>query len=313
MIEESKKDNRKSRNFRISHCGNFPHYSLNKVSFNNRNLIYLVSVGKEKFEYKWVERFVNFGREIKPKKIFIIVADTLQRFNIEVDENLSPRQAFHKATQRGNEWVNKYQPLFSNLKQSNIDYEFIHWETLKKDTDFEYFFHQIKKLEEKDSNFKEALTISSKEYTNRPSRINSDGIYQKAEENSRQFLIEECAVFQVLAKEKDNLAIVYPGAVTNILAYAIKHINENHRDKENTFHWLDLKPTKINKKRKHAEPHKEPKVKEVSKPLLFRSTSLNEAHLPTYKSEQDLDKKATFFRRPSLCSSNEKPSKYLRI
>jgi hypothetical protein len=311
MIETSKRDNRKLRNFRISHCGNFPNYSLNEAPFCNRNLIYLVSVGKEKFEYKWVERFVNFVREVKPKKIFIVVADTLQRYNIEVDENINPLQAFHESTKRGNEWVNKYKPLFSNLKKSDIDYEFVHWETLKKDVDFEHYFHKIKKLDEKDSFFKAALAVSSKEYTNRPSRIIADAIYQKAEENSRQFLIEECAVFQVLAKDKDNLAIVYPGAVTNILDYAIKHINENHRDEKNAFHWLDLKPTKINKKRKHTEPE----VKEVNKPPLFRSFSLNEAQLSIYQAHQDLDKKTTFFRRPSLNSylSNEKSSKYFRI
>lgn len=83
MLNISKK-HIKSRNFRISNCGDFPNYSLNGFLFNNRNLIYLVSVGKEKFEYKWVD---------------------------------------------------KYQPLFSNFHQSNIDYKLINCETLKKDKD----------------------------------------------------------------------------------------------------------------------------------------------------------------------------------
>ena len=299
MLTTSQKNNRKTRNFRIAHCGNFPNYSLNDVSFNNRNLIYLVSVGKEKFEYKWVERFVNFGREIKPKKISIVVADTLQRFNIEVDENVTSVQAFHEASKRGHEWVNKYKPLFSNFKTSNIDYEFVYWETLKKDKDFEHYLNEIKKLDEKDSDFRTALAISSKEYANRPSRVISGDICQKTENNSRQFLIEECAVFLVLAKDKDNLAIVYPGAVTNILDYAIKHINKNYRDEKNYFHWLDLKPTKINKKK-----HIETKVKEVSKPLLFRTHSLNE--------HQNPEGKSTLIRSSSLNSFNEKINNYLR-
>lgn len=84
MLEISQKKHSKSRNFRISHCGKFSHYSLNGVFFTNRNLIYFVSVGKEKF---------------------------------------------------GNKWVDKYQPLFSNFHQSNIDYKLINWETLKKDKD----------------------------------------------------------------------------------------------------------------------------------------------------------------------------------
>ncbi|WP_339050250.1 hypothetical protein [Rickettsiella endosymbiont of Xylota segnis] len=305
MIKTPIKDNKKPPSFRIAHCGNFPNYHLNGISFHERNLIYLVSVGKEKFEDNWVKRFVSFIKEVKPKKINIVVADTLQRFNIEVDKNITPKQALNESIYKGQVWANKYNAYFSNL---DIDCKFIHWRTLKEDIDFQCYLDEIKKLDEEDISFKEALAISSKEYTNRPSRVNSGTDCQKAEANSRQFLIEECAAFQVLAKDKDNLAIVYPGAVTKILAYAIKHINENYRAKEHTFHWLDLKPTKTNKKRKHVVSEE----KEAIKPLLSRSLSLNEAQLPTY---QDLSEKMTFFRRPSLHSylSDEKPSKYIRI
>ena len=68
----------KAPSYRIAHCGNFPNYYLNGVSFHEKNLIYLVSVGKEKFENKWVERFVNFVKEVKPQKVLIVVADSLQ-------------------------------------------------------------------------------------------------------------------------------------------------------------------------------------------------------------------------------------------
>ncbi|KAF5271652.1 hypothetical protein FQR65_LT05273 [Abscondita terminalis] len=208
--------------------------------------------------------------QYEPTDTIVVItsnADTLQRYNIEVDENINLKQALNESTKRGSEWVSKYKPLFSNLKKSDIDYEFVHWQTVKEDKDFELYFEKIKKLDKEDSFFQEALAISSNEYTMRPSRIISEATYQKAEENSRLFLIEECAVFQVLAKDKDNLAIVYPGAVTNILAYAIKHINENHRDKKNPFYWLDLKPHKNNKKRKRTESQ----VKEVSKAPFLRT------------------------------------------
>lgn len=266
MIGTSKKDNKKSPSFRIAHCGNFPNYQLNGVFFNERNIIYLVSVGKEKFENKWVERFVNFVKAVKPKKTLIVVADTLQRYNIEVDDNIEPKQAFTESVKRGEEWTSKYKPLFSNL---NISYEFVRWETLKEDKDFEYYLHETKKLDKENVAFEKALSISSKEYTNRFSRVNLGTDSQKAEANSRQFLIEECAVFKVLAKDKNNLAIVYPGAVTDILAYAIRHINENHRAKDHTFHWLNLRPTKSNKKKKNIES----KSNESIKPSRFRKKS----------------------------------------
>lgn len=307
MLNTPITDNKRLPSFRIARCGNFPHYQLNEVSFQKRNLIYLVSVGKEKFEHKWVERFVNFIKEVKPQKTIVVVADSLQRFNIEVDENLGSDQAFNESIKRGEKWAQKYTQFFSDLE---INYEFMHWEALKEDKDFKGYFHEIEKLDKENEAFKEALSISSKEYSSRASRVNSSTDYEKAKTNSCKFLIEECAVFQVLAKDKNNLAIVYPGAVTDILAYAINHINEN-RSAENTFHWLDLRPTKNNKRKKNIEP----KVKEPIKTRLFRSTSLNEAQLPSRQIHQNLNEKPTFFRRPSLNSyfSEERPNKFLRV
>lgn len=292
--------------FRIAHCGNFPNYRLNGVSFHDRNIIYLVSVGKEKFENKWVQRFINFVKEVKPKKVIIVVADTLQRFNIEIDESLEPKQALNESIYRGQLWAERYNFYFSNLA---IDYEFIHWETLKKDKNFKHYHDEIQQLNKESDEFKKALSTSSKEYTNRPSRLNSGAIPEdlKAQENSCQFLIEECAIFRVLAKNKDNLAIVYPGAVTDILGYAIRYINENYREKNNFFYWLDMRPTKDNKNKKNIDSQQieiknENKDRDVIataiRPSFFKSPSLEERQL----SQLSLDSSACV----------EKPSHYFR-
>lgn len=194
--------------FRIAHCGTFPNYRLDGVSLNEKNIIYLVSVGKEKFEGKWVARFVNFTKEIKPQKIFIVVADSLQRFNIEVDENLSAVEAFQESIKRGQQWVEEYRPYFSTL---DVNYEFIHWETLKKDKDFDLYRNEILNSRMQDTAFKEALLNSSKEYTDRPSRLNASAVsdQKKAEKNSCNFLQEECAVFQILAKDQRIISLLF--------------------------------------------------------------------------------------------------------
>jgi hypothetical protein len=310
MINTPITDNKRLPSFRIPRCGKFPNYQLNKVFFHEKNLIYLVSVGKDKFENKWVERFVNFIKKVKPYKTIVVVADTLQRFNIEIDESLDSKRALNESIYKGQIWALKYEKFFSGLKKLNINYEFVHWEALKKDSDFEKYLLEIKKLSEENETFKKALLISSQEYSHRASRVNSDTSDETAQKNSRQFLIEECAVFQVLAKDKDNLAIVYPGAVTEVLAYSIRHINEHYREKIHTFYWLELKRTKNSKKEEI-----EPKLEESTKIQLFRNISLNEVKLPSYQVGQDLNCKAFFFRRPSLISypSGEKPSKFLRV
>ena len=52
----------------------------------------------------------------------------------------------------------------------------------------------------------------------------------------------------------------------------------------------------MNKKKKDIEI----KVKEVRKPLFFRSISLDEVQLPSYQSQQLIDKKSTILRHASL-------------
>ncbi len=304
----------KAPSFRIAHCGTFPNYHLGGASLNVKNIIYLVSVGKEKFEGKWVERFVNFIKEIKPKKTLIVVADSLQRFNIEVDENISEIEALKESKNRGQKWVEKYRPYFSNL---DLNYEFIHWDTLKEDKDFEQYLHEIINLSDQNSEFLDALSNSSKEYTERPSRLSSNNILdqKKAEKNSCDFLKEECAVFQILANEKDNVAIVYPGAATKVLAFSIEYINKNYRT-DNSFHWLDMRPTKERKKNKKLDAPLTKECMQIKKLKcenfinnckvpFFRRFSLDESqsfNMQTSKNTENNLNPSPFFRRPSLDS-----------
>lgn len=232
---------KKKSSYRIAHCGNFPNYKVDNLSLDNINIVYLVSVGKEKFENEWVKRFINFVEDINPQKTFIVVADSLQRFNLEVDENLSEEQAMQEANLRGEAWIEKYKPHFSKLKQS---YEFIRWEDLKTNKDYTQFYNSVIDMLSSDDSFKESLLKSSEEYINRPSRFEKDK--NLALEKSSEFLKEECAVLRILSKVKNTKAILYPGKATEVLHYAIQKINALDRA-DQPMHWIELKPTK-NKK-----------------------------------------------------------------
>lgn len=227
--------------FRIAHCGTFPHYRLGGVSLNKKNIIYLVSVGKEKFEGKWVERFINFTKEIKPQKIFIVVADSLQRFNIEIDENLAEAEAFKESIKRGQQWAEKYRPYFSTL---DVNYEFIHWEKLKEDKDFQKYFNEIMAWNQSD-NFKQLILESAKAYIGRCDRkLHGD----RAIEQSSKFLNEESAVLRILAKNVNTIGLVYPGPPLKIFSYIINYANTFRT--HDPFFYMELNPTKKNKKQK---------------------------------------------------------------
>ncbi len=218
---------KKAPSYRLSHCGTFPNYELDGSSLKNKSIIYLVSVGKDKFEGKWITRFINFIKEVEPENVFIVVADTLQRFNIEVDENLSEKEAFEASKLRGEIWIEKYKPYFSKLKQN---YEFIRWEEIKDDSDYEKFFNEITQNESDD--FKKLILESSKDYVSRSNRsLNLDRFV----EQSTKFLKEECAVIRVLSKDINKIGIFYPGPPLSIFEYIIDRINNDFREKIDSF------------------------------------------------------------------------------
>jgi hypothetical protein len=228
----------KKTSYRLAHCGKFPYYKVDGCSLNTKDIIYLVSVGKEKFEGIWVKRFVNFINEVKPQNTFIIVADSLQRFNIEIDENLSKEDSYQEAILRGKIWVDKYRSYFSKL---NCPYKFIHWEDLKKDKDYITFLNIVNVMSESNDFFKEVLLKSSMEYIKRPLRLQQDQALLI--KGSSEFLKEEFAVLRILAKESNTKTILYPSKATEVLDYAIQQINSLDRP-DNPIRWIELKPKK---------------------------------------------------------------------
>lgn len=280
MIKTPVNANKKPPSFRLAGCGDFPDYRINGIPLKDKNILYLISVGTKKFEGKWIERFVNFAKEMKPKKVLIVVADSLQRFNIELEENLSEISAFEESKKRGQKWIEDYKSKFSDLGKENEDYEFITWEKLKENDDYQIYFNEIMVWNESDD-FKQLLLDSAKAYMNRFNRKENQS---RAIEQSSKFLNEECAVIRVLAKEQNTIGIFYPGAPLKIFDYIISHANKSRP--LNPFFYIELHPTKIRHKKKQTDE----KLNSVESAPFFKSKKLsinheseNECVLPSSK------------------------------
>lgn len=244
MIKTPIKDDKRPPSFRLAHCGDFPDYQLGGTALNKKNILFLISVGTKKFEDKWIERFVNFAKEIKPQKLFIVVADSLQRFNIEIEENLSETEAFQESLDRGQKWVEKYRPYFSTLE---VKHEFIFWETLKKDKDYQKYFDEIT-VWNQSNDFKQLILESAKAYVSRFERKLQEN---RAIEQSSKFLNEESAVIRVLAKDINTIGIFYPGAPLKIFNYIIEYANKSRSN--DPFFYTELFSTKIRNKKKQKD------------------------------------------------------------
>jgi hypothetical protein len=235
---------KKEPSYRIAHHGHFPFYQVDGLPLNKKVAVYLVSVGKEKFEGKWVSRFVRFVEEIGFKKVFIVVADSLQRFNIEVDENLSEKKAFEESVHRGKEWIKRNKVCFRRVKKVC---KFIRWEELKKDRDYLSSLEAIKEICSENGFLRQPLLESAQEYSKRSSRLPSvdQGLATK---KSCEYLTEECEIFRRLAVSKKVSVILYPSKPTPIAGGIIQYINtESKLDKK--LAWIELVPTKHKEKK----------------------------------------------------------------
>jgi hypothetical protein len=169
-----------------------------------------------------------------------VLADSLQRFNIEVEENLSEAVALAESIKRGEQWLKEYEAYFTGLQT-----EFIHWDSLKQHENYKNYSDTVQELINCDHTFQMALDKSANEYMQRPLRQSCKNALTK----SRAFLQEECAVFQVLAETKASKAIFYPGKSTAVLDSIIGYINNKMRE-GNPLHWIELRPTKKTKTEK---------------------------------------------------------------
>jgi hypothetical protein len=244
--------NQKSKkpSYRLKGRGNFPYTSL----YPTKNIIYLVSVGTQKFQETGVTRFVNFIEAVKPKKLFIVVADTLQRFNIELYENLDEKKSFEVAEARGRDWLEKYAAYFSRLQ---FAYEFIRWEELKKDNDYGKYLEDLQQWNQS-AQFQLLLLESSKEYIKRRGD-NSPVQAEKPIGQSVKFLNEECACLRVLAKNEDTMSLYYPGPPLSIFKYIIDYIN-GHDRVSNPFFYEELHATKGKLEKQKEQKEKSDKL-----------------------------------------------------
>lgn len=231
--------NQKRPSYRIAHHGFFPYYQVDDSPLNKKTVVYLVSVGKEKFEEKWVSRFARFIEEIGFKRVLIVVADSLQRFNIEVDENLSEEDAFQESVRRGAEWIKRNKAYFNKVKKFC---KFIRWEELKKDKDYFSSLEKIKEICSDNGFLREPLLETIQEYLKRSARLATLN-QELATRKSCDYLIEECEIFRRMLINKKVSVILYPAKpsplVNGILQYINMESNSNRK-----LNWIELIPTK---------------------------------------------------------------------
>ncbi|MEO9804780.1 MAG: tRNA-dependent cyclodipeptide synthase [Reichenbachiella sp.] len=168
-----------------------------------------ISVGQEYHEGDKFSSLINWCKG-RFDKLVICVNDTLQRFNIMFEELLEEELAENRAIGLGREWIDRVRPIISGIE----DVSLVRWNEWKANKEFTKGRLSTEWLYSKNNEFRGAIDSNIEAIWKRRKSVKSELYKDKGFENfqklSRQYLLEETAVFSMMY-EKEKAIDIYPG------------------------------------------------------------------------------------------------------
>ncbi len=167
-----------------------------------------ISVGQEYHEGEKLLATLDWANE-RFDKIIICVNDTLQRHNFEFKGHTTD-EAFALSEEAGRHWIERNLNPIRQLP----NYEIIRWEKWRTDPAYNYGLDTMKRLYTQNNIFKADVDQEIDSFWQRALKRenhpdNSD--YEKFRQHSLSYLLEECAIFQLMFA-RDEAVDIYPGS-----------------------------------------------------------------------------------------------------
>jgi len=174
----------------------------------NQHCCLAISVGQDYHEGIKLETAINLIDKTFAK-CTIALGDTLQRHNMMETDN--PYQA---ALQAGDEWLERNRPIFEKL---SIPYEIQRWDRWLLQQDFQKQCDLIKTTYEYDPVFRIGFNKTVAIFSERLGKRCTDLDLKKTEQQSINFLLEECAIIMLMWQREKFDYITYPGEMIDAL------------------------------------------------------------------------------------------------
>ena len=187
------------------------------------DVVLLVSVGTDNFNEEALAAQIKSLKSLRDS-CDVLVADELQWFNLSGENNnLSDEAAQKRALKQGDEWVNTSEDI---IKKNNFTItRWKHWISHEK---FNTYKQKISEALATNTLYEKSMIVSIEKYKNRIQKRKKEEGSQQAltlltsKENVgdyyRNYLIEECAVFMVMASQvKKGTVMVYPNKPQEVI------------------------------------------------------------------------------------------------
>jgi tRNA-dependent cyclodipeptide synthase len=140
-------------------------------------------------------------------KVILIISDTLQRHNTELEYGVSHDEARKISLMSGDQWLKDNQAALANLKPwQRVD---TRWDDWLKHKDFDAAHREICRLYNTSSVFADSIITEAERFC-RHYQDKSSSVRQRYFDASITYILEEIAAFAIMFKETPAVDI-YPG------------------------------------------------------------------------------------------------------
>lgn len=167
-----------------------------------------ISVGQEYHEGEKLRATLEWAKH-RFQKVIICVNDTLQRHNLQFSGQAADlATAFTEAT--GRQWIEDQLPMIRSILPH---YEIIRWDQWRSDPGFDSEFARMQTLYETNSEFRAEVDAEVQSFWDRRRKKEPLSIerFPDFKDHSVQFLLEECAAYELMFK-RDDAVDIYPGS-----------------------------------------------------------------------------------------------------
>jgi tRNA-dependent cyclodipeptide synthase len=214
-----------------------------KEIYLESRVILLISIGQAYHEGEKLDAIIDLINRSCFKKCFIMLGDSIQRFNLAVQNGYSLEKAHILARSFGDEWLKRNQSIYEKLKMS---YEIIRWDTWLNHPDYKKCLTEVNNLYSSNDLVKQSFHNSMNQFLLRQRggvlNQNEDGLLSNRETNLYlNYLKEECAIIMPLWAKETYDFIAYPSKILDAMQATYDHLVKPFYSKEFILYWLSMR------------------------------------------------------------------------
>ena len=200
----------------------FKFYEGNSTPLASSSCLITISVGQESHEN---DRLLSTF--LKVNSIFnscnICICDTLQRYSFGLLKKVSMEDAYKYTKELGDEWIERNK---TNLNQLTIPYKISRWTEWMSSIEYKSIHEFLRQEYITNESFKNIMDYTINEFYIRQKKKDYMISYDEVHAHSLEYLLEECAVQSIIAKNNFNYEL-YPSKRNPILSYSYKNYIKN--------------------------------------------------------------------------------------